>query len=204
QGVRRDVAGGDPHRGSPRAEESVDAGRSPHRPARLRPRSHARGPGAGRRAASHPPVGDGRRAGRYERGRCPPGDQRPRNPGRRRGARVERRVMKRAFLLALLLALPACSDRAGGNTPPKAPPPVPIAAGPVVQKIVPVQVIAVGNVQAYTSVSIKSRVAGQVVKVHFKEGDDVRRGDVLFTIDPPSRTRGPRSAPTRPRSTAPA
>ncbi|PYN59024.1 MAG: efflux RND transporter periplasmic adaptor subunit [Candidatus Rokuibacteriota bacterium] len=92
--------------------------------------------------------------------------------------------MKRAFLLALLLALPACSDRAGGNTPPKAPPPVPIAAGPVVQKIVPVQVIAVGNVQAYTSVSIKSRVAGQVVKVHFKEGDDVRRGDVLFTIDP--------------------
>jgi len=92
--------------------------------------------------------------------------------------------MKRAFLLALLLALPACSDRAGGNTPPKAPPPVPIAAGPVVQKILPVEVIAVGNVQAYTSVSIKSRVAGQVVKVHFKEGDDVRRGDVLFTIDP--------------------
>ncbi len=40
--------------------------------------------------------------------------------------------MKRAFLLALLLALPACSDRAGGNTPPKAPPPVPVAAGQVV------------------------------------------------------------------------
>ena len=92
--------------------------------------------------------------------------------------------MKRALLLALLLALPACSDRAGGNTPPKAPPPVPVAAGPVVQKVVPVQVIAVGNVQAYTSVGIKSRVAGQVLKVHFKEGDDVRRDDVLFTIDP--------------------
>ena len=92
--------------------------------------------------------------------------------------------MKRALLLALLLALPACSDRAGGNTPPKAPPPVPVAAGPVVQKVVPAQVIAVGNVQAYTSVGIKSRVAGQVLKVHFKEGDDVRRDDVLFTIDP--------------------
>lgn len=92
--------------------------------------------------------------------------------------------MKRAFLLALLLMLPACSDRAGGNTPPKAPPPVPVAAGQVVQKLVPVQVIAVGNVQAYTSVGIKSRVAGQVLKVHFKEGDDVRQGDVLFTIDP--------------------
>ncbi len=92
--------------------------------------------------------------------------------------------MKRAFLLGLLLILPACSDRAGGNTPPKAPPPVPIAAGPVVQRLVPVQVIAVGNVQAYTSVGIKSRVAGQVLKVHFKEGDEVREGNVLFTIDP--------------------
>jgi len=92
--------------------------------------------------------------------------------------------MKRALLLVLLLALPACSDRAGGNTPPKAPPAVPVAVGPVVQKVVPVQVVAVGNVQAYTSVGIKSRVAGQVLKVHFKEGDDVRHGDVLFTIDP--------------------
>jgi len=92
--------------------------------------------------------------------------------------------MKRLFILALLLMLPACSDRAGGNTPPKAPPPVPVTAAPVVQKVVPVQVTAVGNVQAYTSVGIKSRVAGQVLKVHFKEGEDVRQGDVLFTIDP--------------------
>ncbi len=92
--------------------------------------------------------------------------------------------MKRLFILALLLMLPACSDRAGGNTPPKAPPPVPVTAAPVVQKVVPVLVTAVGNVQAYTSVGIKSRVAGQVLKVHFKEGEDVRQGDVLFTIDP--------------------
>ncbi len=92
--------------------------------------------------------------------------------------------MKRLLILGLLLMLPACSDRAGGNTPPKAPPPVPVTAAPVVQKVVPVQVTAVGNVQAYTSVGIKSRVAGQVLKVHFKEGEDVRQGDVLFTIDP--------------------
>ena len=92
--------------------------------------------------------------------------------------------MKRLLILGLLLMLPACSDRAGGNTPPKTPPPVPVTAAPVVQKVVPVQVTAVGNVQAYTSVGIKSRVAGQVLKVHFKEGEDVRQGDVLFTIDP--------------------
>ena len=92
--------------------------------------------------------------------------------------------MKRAWSLALLLVLPACSDRAGGNTPAKAPPAVPVTAGSVVQKIVPVQVTAVGNVQAYTSVGIKSQVAGQILKVHFKEGDDVRQGDVLFAIDP--------------------
>ncbi|PYN93259.1 MAG: hypothetical protein DMD91_30520, partial [Candidatus Rokuibacteriota bacterium] len=92
--------------------------------------------------------------------------------------------MKRLALLALLLMLPACSDRAGGNTPARPAPPVPVAAGEVVQKMVPVQITAVGNVQAFTSVSIKSRVAGQVVKVHFSEGDEVRAGAVLFTIDP--------------------
>ncbi|PYN55440.1 MAG: efflux RND transporter periplasmic adaptor subunit [Candidatus Rokuibacteriota bacterium] len=41
-----------------------------------------------------------------------------------------------------------------------------------------------GNAQAYTTVGIKSQVNGQIVDVHFKEGQDVRRNDLLFTIDP--------------------
>jgi multidrug efflux system membrane fusion protein len=47
-----------------------------------------------------------------------------------------------------------------------------------------VQVITVGTVQAYTTVGVKSQVAGQIDQVHFTEGQEVRRGDLLFTIDP--------------------
>lgn len=84
-----------------------------------------------------------------------------------------------------LLALAGCSDNAAGKTERQAgPPPVPVVVADVVQKVVPVQVTTVGTVQAYTSVGIKSQVSGQILKVHFKEGDEVRAGDVLFTIDP--------------------
>lgn len=49
---------------------------------------------------------------------------------------------------------------------------------------VPVQLQAVGTVEAYANVSIKSRVDGQLVAVHFREGEDVKKGTMLFTIDP--------------------
>lgn len=61
---------------------------------------------------------------------------------------------------------------------------VPVTAGTVIQKTVPVQVRAIGNVEAYSTVSVKSQIGGQLVRVHFKEGQDVHKGDLLFTIDP--------------------
>jgi multidrug efflux system membrane fusion protein len=83
------------------------------------------------------------------------------------------------------LALAGCSDRAGG-TPARqgAAPAVPVTVGEAVEKDVPIQVIAVGNVQAYTTVAVKSQVAGQVLQVHFREGQEVEKGQLLFTIDP--------------------
>ena len=42
----------------------------------------------------------------------------------------------------------------------------------------------IGTVQAYNMVAIKSRVDGQIVKIDFKEGQDVKAGDPLFQIDP--------------------
>jgi multidrug efflux system membrane fusion protein len=62
--------------------------------------------------------------------------------------------------------------------------PSPVEVAPVVQKKVPIQLKVIGNVQAYSSVSVKSRVAGQITRVYFKEGDDVRKGAPLFMIDP--------------------
>lgn len=43
---------------------------------------------------------------------------------------------------------------------------------------------AIGNVEAWSSVAVKSRVAGQLVKVHVRDGADVKEGDLLFEIDP--------------------
>ena len=48
----------------------------------------------------------------------------------------------------------------------------------------PVEVTAVGNVEAISTISIRAQVAGEVQDVHFKEGDFVKKGQVLLTIDP--------------------
>lgn len=65
----------------------------------------------------------------------------------------------------------------GGDT-------VPVTVATAVQKNVPVQVLAVGNVEPYQTVSIKSQVTGVITQAHFKEGQDVKKGQLLFTIDP--------------------
>jgi multidrug efflux system membrane fusion protein len=66
---------------------------------------------------------------------------------------------------------------------PKAAPAVPVSVAQVVARTVPVRLRAIGNVEAYTTVAIKARIDGQIVAVHFKEGQEVRKGEVLFEID---------------------
>src|SRR6266704_3415417 len=67
---------------------------------------------------------------------------------------------------------------------PKGPPAIPVTIAPVRQEVVPFRPLAIGNVEAYATVSVKARVDGQIVEVGFKEGDEVPRGRVLFKIDP--------------------
>ena len=74
----------------------------------------------------------------------------------------------------------SCSKKSG--PPPRLP--VPVTAATVIQKTVPVQIRAIGNIEAYSTVSVKSQIDGVLTRVHFKEGQDVRKGDLLFTIDP--------------------
>jgi multidrug efflux system membrane fusion protein len=62
--------------------------------------------------------------------------------------------------------------------------PIPVIVSMVIQKTVPVQLRAIGNVQPYSTVTVKSKVGGELVRVHFVEGQDVKKGDLLFTIDP--------------------
>jgi multidrug efflux system membrane fusion protein len=53
-----------------------------------------------------------------------------------------------------------------------------------VRRTVPVQLRAIANVETIETVAVKPQVGGEITAVHFREGSDVRAGDLLFTIDP--------------------
>lgn len=61
---------------------------------------------------------------------------------------------------------------------------MPIGVTAVERRDVPVTVRAIGNVEAFQTVTLRSQVEGQLAQVRFKEGDEVRAGDLLFVIDP--------------------
>ena len=61
--------------------------------------------------------------------------------------------------------------------------PVPVMVADVEQKSMPLRIQAIGNVEAFATVALKSRIDGQIVEVKFQEGKEVRKGDVLFRID---------------------
>jgi multidrug efflux system membrane fusion protein len=64
------------------------------------------------------------------------------------------------------------------------PQPIPVTAGVVTAQDVPVLLHGIGTAQAYNMVSVKSRVDGQIIKIDFKEGQEVKQGDPLIQIDP--------------------
>jgi multidrug efflux system membrane fusion protein len=103
------------------------------------------------------------------------------------------RSQRRAPLLALggllVAAVAAALVYIGGEiraTEKKRPagaPPVPVSVAVATGRTVPVYLRAIGNVDAYSSVAVKARVDGQIVEVGFREGQAVRRGEVLFRLD---------------------
>jgi multidrug efflux system membrane fusion protein len=73
----------------------------------------------------------------------------------------------------------------GGRSPNKAPsrPAVPVTVASVIQRAMPLQIRTIGTVEANSTVAVRAQVSGQLTRVHFKEGEDVKKGEVLFTID---------------------
>ena len=89
-------------------------------------------------------------------------------------------------VLCLTTGLSSCS-RIGSARPDQKKPQgagVPVRVQRAAEKEMAVQIRAIGNVQPYSKVTIRSQVTGQLVKVHFQEGQEVKRGDLLCTIDP--------------------
>jgi len=100
---------------------------------------------------------------------------------------TQRKLFSGIFVLAVLATLAFVlfqANRGSRADPQKSVAAVPVTTAPVMLKTVPVRLYAIGNVEPYTTVSLKARVDGQIVSVHFKEGDEVRQGAILFEIDP--------------------
>ncbi len=117
--------------------------------------------------------------------------------GRQTTARVASRLPLLGLAASVLLAAcqpnaPATADAAAGRAGArgaggKADPagrPVPVGVGQVVRADLPVSVMALGTVTPIATVTVKSRVDGQVMRVAFTEGQTVRAGDLLAQIDP--------------------
>lgn len=99
------------------------------------------------------------------------------------------RLSSRGFLAAaLLLALigAACSGSSPGPSPARAntPQTIPVTVASVQKQDLPIYLTGLGSISAYFTVSVKSRVDGQLVEVKFKEGEFVKKGDLLAVIDP--------------------
>ena len=93
-------------------------------------------------------------------------------------------ILSAALLMAVLVLNGCSTDKVQSAGPAGAGrPPVPVVVSTAEQRDIPLQILAIGNVEAYQSVQIRSMVNGQIAGVHFKEGQDVRKGDLLFTLD---------------------
>jgi len=95
--------------------------------------------------------------------------------------------------LALAATLTAAGCASGGNTPDKparaggrnggGDNAIPVTTAEVVEKTMPLSISVIGNVEAYSNVAIHPQITGELTSVDFKEGDDIRKGEIIFTLD---------------------
>ena len=96
-------------------------------------------------------------------------------------SRTNPAFVSRAVLAALLAATPAACSKSDAR-PPR--PSVPVTVARVEQRSVPYEISAIGSVTPIQSVAVRSQVSGTLMRVGFREGDEVQKGQLLFEIDP--------------------
>ncbi len=95
-------------------------------------------------------------------------------------------VVAGAFLAALGIALGLYfTNGTGAKEKKTAPGPaaVPVSVALAVQRSVPFRLAAIGNVEAFSTVAVKARIDGQILAINFREGQEVKRREVLIRID---------------------
>jgi multidrug efflux system membrane fusion protein len=88
------------------------------------------------------------------------------------------------FLTGVTLLVNGCgSEKKADSAKGRRDRPVPVSVAPVLQKTIPVEISGIGNAEAHSTVAVKSRIGGELKKIHFREGQEVRQGVLIFTID---------------------
>ena len=87
-------------------------------------------------------------------------------------------------VLGAVLAYFSVESRAREKKRPKGDAEIAVSVVAAAQQSIPMTIQAIGNVEPLASVAVKARVDGQIVVVNFKEGQEVRKGEVLFRLDP--------------------
>ncbi len=101
-------------------------------------------------------------------------------------ASLPRAVPSSLAILCILMILTGCSENPSGQTTAKeknSAQPLPVKTATVERKDIPVELRAVGLAEASATVAIKSQISGVLQEVGFKEGEQVKTGDLLFRID---------------------
>ncbi|MDD5504098.1 MAG: efflux RND transporter periplasmic adaptor subunit [Candidatus Omnitrophica bacterium] len=96
----------------------------------------------------------------------------------------DKKILKRVLALALVLAALVNVKNIIFRPKPACIPPRPIQTSLIIQKDVPVYAESFATLSPLLDVDIKSQVTGRIKEVHFKNGDYVKQGDKLYTIDP--------------------
>src|SRR5881409_2587999 len=97
------------------------------------------------------------------------------------------RIPKWAYLLFIILAAFVCYrilQRTASEVKPAQPPARPALVAKVVAKDVPLYLDEIGTCAAYETVLVQAQVSGVIITRNFQDGSDVKKGDLLFTIDP--------------------
>jgi len=92
-----------------------------------------------------------------------------------------RRFVLQVYLVGVVSFISiGCSSH---QAPPQGMPLVPVTASTAASKDVPIELRPIGNVESFASIPVKAQVNGELVAIHFKEGQDVQKGELLFEID---------------------
>src|SRR5882672_3617496 len=112
-----------------------------------------------------------------------------RTPDKLRPSKTRARIVQIVSVLVLVLLLLLLWRFLGDRSAPKATGAgrgevVPVETALVTQQDVPIQIKAIGNVEALSTIAVRSQVEGTLIRVAFAPGQEVKKGELLFMIDP--------------------